>query len=190
MNKRRYPQKPKNTSEIGNAFRMFRPLTLESAETLYDRIKEVKNGGDLPTDAVLFTPTDLHLTLIEKGKMRRNLKNLSIGFNAAVQIARIHQDIDHAEQDIQVSLGHGKPMGRHNVAVGIEQSIEIGDEYAIIINALREARVPYKETFRPHISLFKLPSSTNQERQFYARSIGVVLPEHVMLAGIDSNHDK
>lgn len=177
-------QARKSKKGRNDVFFAYRPLEAESAEGLYELMKGLKGDGIIPESAVLTDPGSMHVTYLQKRRLTRELQGYALGFNASEAIARIHNDCEQTRHSRMISmLGTVGLMDRRNntLAVHFLHNQAIGDEYSVMLGALRSLHVHMRDEFRPHISLARVSGIDFKEKAAIARDVQQVIPQEVTL---------
>lgn len=179
---RRQRQKPR--SGRADVFAAFRPLESESAECLYELMKDLKSDGVLPDSALLREPASMRVTYLEKRKLTRELQGFAQGFNAKEAIHRINDECDETRHaPIVSSLGRVSLMDRRDdtVIVRLDHNQIVANEYSLITDALRSLHVHIRGQFKPHVSLVRIPGTEVDDKRTIAREVQDLVPEEVVL---------
>jgi hypothetical protein len=177
-------QRQKSKGSRGDVFAAFRPLGEESAEHLYELMKELKGDGVLPENALLREPKAMRVTYLEKRKLTRELHGYAQGFNSWEAIHRINNECRETRHiPIVASLGRVSLMDRRDdtVIARLDHNQIIASEYSVITDALRSLHVHIRGQFKPHVSLVRLPGVEVETKRSIAREVQEVIPEDVVL---------
>lgn len=184
------PQHKKSRERVGEAFSVYRPVSEESADELFEVLADLRSDNEIPSTAVIRPAHSMRITYIEKHRLTKQLKGYAAGFDARGAVDRVTAG-DSMEEPLPVSLGRVGLMDRRDetVVARISHSQEIAEEYGFIVAGLAVANIPglRKGSFKPHISLVHIPGLSLDEKTNIADRIQTCLPEEVMLSPITSD---
>lgn len=175
-------QKSKNGRNA--LFSVVRPVAEESAESLYQIMKNLKEDNILPETSVLHTPDRMHITYLERRKLTRELQGFAQGFNAHVAISRINSECEETRDlPITASLGRVSLMDRRNetLIARLDHNQIVADEYSFITSVLRGLHVHIRGTFSPHVSLARVPGETPEVKHRVANEVYDVIPDEPII---------
>lgn len=190
MSRRNHPhsgvrqQFPKSRNGRNDAFAVFRPVEMDSAEELYELMMQLKGDNMLPENTQLREPDKMHVTYLERRKLTRELQGYAQGFNTREAMSRISSDCSESKElPIVASLGRVSLMDRRDeaVVVRLDHNQIIADEYSLATAALRALHVHIRGQFKPHISLARIPGVDMDGKIRVARELQDVIPEEVTL---------
>ena len=179
------PQTPKTRNAKNHVFRVFRPVALDSAESLYELTKKLQEDNILPENSTLKDPSGMHVTYLERNRLSRELQGFAQGFNAKEAISRIDRHCtDTSSALISAQLGRVSLMDRRDemLVVRLDHNQVVAEEYQLITSALRTMRLNIRDDFRPHISLARVPNQEFADKIRIAREMQQVLPNEVQLS--------
>lgn len=177
-------QQQKSKNGRGSVFGVFRPVSMDSAEELYEMMKNLKMDGILPETSHLRDPSNMHVTYLERRKFTKQLQGFSQGFNTHEAIGRINNRCEGSrQQTITVSLGRVSLMDRRDetLVARLDHNQIVADEYSYTTSALRALHVHIKDQFKPHIGLARVPGLPITEKKVITHQVQDVIPEEVNL---------
>jgi hypothetical protein len=167
---------------------MYRPVADESADKLYELTTILRSDGILPMHSTLKPAEEMRVTYVERSKLTKNLKNYAAGFNAREAISRIHDGCEEGDlnETIEVSLGRVSLFDSRaeSLVVRLDHSQEIADEFKVVCDSLASLNLPgiYRQNFKPHITLARIPGMTLEDKKHIGREVQNVIPDSVLLS--------
>lgn len=178
------PQQSKGGRRAIEAFSIRRPLVSDSADALYDAMDVLLDEGKVPEEAIFQPANTMGVSYIEKGKISRQLRTWTAGFNTGVLVCGVTA-LETMSVPIKVGLGRVGLMGTRNqtIVARLDHSQVVAEEYAYIANGLSNANIPgmHKQNFRPHVALLRLPNEGVEVKRAVAAALQEILPLEVML---------
>jgi hypothetical protein len=148
------------------------------------------DDGLLPDESIFQAPTGMGVSYIEKGKISRQLRTWTAGFNTGVLVCGVTA-LETMTESIRVGLGRVSLMGtrKQTIVARLDHSQVVAEEYAYIAEGLARANIPgmHKQTFRPHIALLRLPNETLETKRSVASALQEILPLEVLLGPLETD---
>ena len=182
------------------AFGIYRPLTEESAEEVWEVLRSAKQtiksyfGQYVTTTAELVMPVDMGVTFVMREKMRRAMKHglLQRGFEAArtIDIIESSQPIEQVSLEVPLGAARWVSTRERKLAIGFEESEatqELGEEAGVLQDMLTGLRAGELTVLEPdHVTLFKYGSARDGRDlgRDHKAIVGGILEEHFCAANV------
>lgn len=175
---------------LSGGFEVFRGVTEESADEIYELMLGLKRDNVLPPQTEVEPADNLRVTYFRRRRMSKELRGYSLGFVTREGVRKLNdrEGSGRRYEEITVGLGRTGLANRrdNNLVSKLEHNQVIADEFSMIASALAQLHVTIRpDQFSPDLLLAHIPGLEFDEKTRIEKEVNEVLPVEIELLPLD-----